>query len=71
MNVKLVPWLLAYLMLSLPVVAHWYAARACHLSRRTRARILAALGRRLKSLLSEQPGNDDDDDPPVSLRPLP
>ncbi|GAA3162460.1 MULTISPECIES: hypothetical protein [Streptomyces] len=70
MIIKLDPWLLAYLLLSLPVVAHWYAVEVRRLSRRARARVLTALGRRLRTLLSEQSDNDGDD-PPVSLRPLP
>lgn len=78
--IKFFPWLLAYVGVSLPVVAQWYTAKARRLSRSTRlllsrlkTRFLAALGRRLQRLLSEQSEDDDDENspPPVPLRPLP
>lgn len=58
---KLWPWFLAYVALSLPVVAHWYAKKARCLTAyirlllsRLMARHRAALARFLQRLLSEQ-----------------
>lgn len=80
MIVKLFPWLLGYVGLTLPVVAERYGAGARWLSRRTRPlvsrlkrRLLAALGRRLRQLLSEQSGSEEGEEPPgtIPLRPRP
>lgn len=81
MIVKCLFWLLlVYLVVSVPVVVSWYAPRARRLLQGIRAaagqlkvRLRAALGRRLRRLLTEDAGSTGDEDSPSAapLRPLP